>query len=580
MRSIDAIQMEVIYRATLQIAKELALNMLRTGYSSVIKESQDFTFSIFDAQGRMVAQGLPQPLHIGGISAQVNEVTRVHGEGMAPGDVFIVNHPYHACQNHATDVTIVSPVFFDGERIAFIANTAHKPDFGGKVPGTNAPDATDVIQEGLLLPPLRLYRAGQVNEDVRAIIVANTRTPKVTWGDIQAQAQTNFYGLKKLGELMKAYGKEAVLACWLQWMDICEEELRKEIRKIPEGEFGPCEDFLDDDGFDPDRPYRIAASLAVRGGEMFFRLESSEQARGPINLRPCVTKNFIECIVKSVLCPDLPVNQGLSRPIHVSFPPEGSVLNPRYPAPVNMYVRPSQIVTSVVQMVLALALPERVPAPDSSAGGSASFSGQDEKRDRWFSLYDLYCGGAGARPQMDGPSALNSLVVNVMNTPAEAVETEFPIRIRRYELFEESGGAGRLRGGLGMRRDWEILGAEAFVNLRSDRFKYSAPGLNGALPAKPSSAFLNPGTERERLLPSKVTRLGLKKGDIFRIQYAGGGGRGDPLERDVEKVLDDVWNGYIGVETAGSVYGVVIHGWPPVVDEDATRRLRDKGAEA
>ena len=570
----DAVQMEVVYRATTQIAKELALNMLRTGYSSVIKESQDFTFAIFDADGRMVTQGLPQPLHIGGISAQVGEVIRVFGGAMAEGDVFIVNHPYFACQNHATDVTVVSPVFHRGRLAAFIANTAHKPDLGGKVPGTNSPDATDVIQEGLLLPALRLYREGRVNEDLKTVVMANTRTPEITWGDIQAQAQTNFYGLGKLAELMDRYGSDQVTACWLQWMDICEAEVRKAIGTIPDGSYGPCVDFLDDDGLDRDRSYRIAASLRVDGDELRFSLDSSEQARGPVNLRPCVIRNFIECVVVAVLCPDLPVNQGVSRPIPVSFPPEGSILNPRYPAPVDMYVRPSQMVTSVVQMVLAEALPELVPAPDSGAGGSVSISGQDARRGRWFSLYDLNCGGSGARSDGDGPSVVNSLVVNVMNTPVEPLETEFPIRIERYELYEESGGAGRFRGGLGMVRDWKMLADEAYVNLRSDRFKHSPPGLHGARHALPSSACLNPGTERERELPSKVSRLRLEKGDVFRIRYAGGGGRGDPFEREPSRVLDDVRDGYVSAETAREAYGVAVGGRPPEIDEAETRRLR------
>jgi N-methylhydantoinase B len=280
----DPIQMEVVYRATIQISKELSLNMLRTGYSSVIKESQDFTFSILDAQGRMVAQGVPQPLHIGGISAQTQEVLRKYGDQMAPGDAFILNHPYQACQNHATDVTIVSPVFFQGQLAAMVGNTAHKPDLGGKVPGTNSPDATDLMQEGLLIPALRLYRGEQINEDVKAIIWANTRTPEVTWGDIQAQAQTNFYGIKKLTELFESYGKSEVVTCWERWMDICEQELRKEIQKVPDGKYGPHEDFLDDDGIELDRQFRIVASMTVKGDELYIELESSPQARGPINL--------------------------------------------------------------------------------------------------------------------------------------------------------------------------------------------------------------------------------------------------------------------------------------------------------
>lgn len=572
----DPIAMEVVYRATIQIAKELSLNMLRTGYSSVIKESQDFTFSILDAQGRMVAQGVPQPLHIGGISAQTQEVLRKFKDRMAPGDAYILNHPYQACQNHATDVTIISPVFFRGELAAMVGNTAHKPDLGGKVPGTNSPDATDLMQEGLLIPALRLYRDEKVNQEIKEIIWANTRTPEVTWGDISAQAQTNFYGIKKLTELFESYGKDEVLVCWDRWMDICEQQLREAIEKVPDGVYGPYEDFLDDDSIEFDREFRIAATMTVKGDELFLELESSPQARGPINLRPCVAHYLLTSFISAALCPDLPLNQGVSRPMHITFPPEGTILNPRYPAAVNMYVRPSQILNSVVGMALADAVPEKVGAPDSGAGGSCSFSGRDERSGRWFSLYDICRGGAGARPRADGVSVLDSFVVNVMNTPVEMVEAEFPIRIRRYELHEESGGAGKYRGGMGIRRDWEMLCQEATVNLRSDRFLHSAPGINGGSPAKPSQAWLNPDTSDAKPQRSKVAKLLLRKGDVFSVKYGGGGGRGKPHERPVEQVLEDVWNGYIRKETARQVYGVVVEGWPPKVNEIATRRLRGK----
>jgi N-methylhydantoinase B len=382
---LDAIDLEVIYQSTLQIARELTLNMLRTGYSTIIKESQDFTFAIFDAAGRMVAQGVPQPLHIGPLSAQVNEIRRVFAEKIEPGDAYIVNHPYRACQNHATDVTIISPVFCDGRLVAFIGNIAHKPDLGGKVPGTNSGDATDLFQEGLLIPPLKIVRRGALNEDLQEMICANTRTPEITWGDVKAQINTNAYGLDKCAELFAKHGIDKVLACWARWMDICESELRAELLKIPDGTFGPEHDFIDDDGIDLDRPHRISATLEKRGDTLHFRLDSDGQARGPINLRPCVSRNFIQCLVKMIFIPKLPVNEGLSRPITVSYPPEGSLLNPRYPAPCNMYVRPSQMITSVVVRTLARAVPGRVPAPASGAGGSLSSAGRHPATGRWYS---------------------------------------------------------------------------------------------------------------------------------------------------------------------------------------------------
>jgi N-methylhydantoinase B len=570
----DAIDLEVIYQATLQIARELTLNMLRTGYSTIIKESQDFTFAICDAEGRMVAQGVPQPLHIGPLAAQVGEVRRVFAGRIEEGDAFIVNHPYRACQNHATDVTVISPLF-DGGRIAgFIGNIAHKPDLGGKVPGTNSGDATDLFQEGLLIPPLKLMRRGVLNEDLREMICANTRTPETTWGDIGAQLNTNRYGERKFAELFSKYGTSTVLACWTEWMAICERELRREISAVPDGRWGPETDWLDDDGVDRDRPHRISVTLEKTGDTLHFILDSDAQARGPINLRPCVSRNFIECCVKMVFGPDLPVNDGIGRPVRVTYPPEGSLLNPRFPAPVNMYVRPSQITTSLVVRTLAGAVPGRVPAPGSAGGGSISTAGRNPRTGRWYSHYEINNGGSGARPDGDGVSAMDELVVNVMNTPVEAVETEFPVRIERYALVPDSAGPGRFRGGLGTRRDWRILAEESIMNIRSDRFKFSSPGVFGAKPARPSRARLNPGTETERALGSKEAGLRLKRGDLLSWELAGGGGWGDPRTRDPERVRADVIAGYVSLEAARRDYGVALT--PPdfVIDAEETARLR------
>jgi N-methylhydantoinase B len=253
------------------------------------------------------------------------------------------------------------------------------------------------------------------------------------------------------------------------------------------------------------------------------------------------------------------------------------LLNPRFPAPVNMYVRPSQITTSVVMRALAKAVPGRVPAPGSAAGGSLSSSGRHPQSGRWYSQYEIFNGGTGARPDGDGVSAMDELVINVMNTPVEALETEFPVRVERYELVRDSAGAGTFRGGLGARRVWRILADEAIVNLRTDRFKFSSPGLFGAKPARPSGAKLNPGTPDERPLTSKVAALRLQKGDLLAFELGGGGGWGNPRERDPERVRQDVARDYVSVEAAAADYGVVLDA-DLTVDKAATARLRGETA--
>jgi N-methylhydantoinase B/oxoprolinase/acetone carboxylase alpha subunit len=406
------------------------------------------------------------------------------------------------------------------------------------------------------------------------MICANTRTPEVTWGDLQAQINTNSFGLQKFAELFGKYGIDKVLSCWRRWMDICESGLRAEIAKVPDGRYGPETDYLDDDGIDLAKPYRISAALEVKGDRLHFILDSDAQARGPINLRPCVSRNFIECLVKMIFIPQLPVNDGLSRPVDVSYPLEGSLLNPRFPAPVNMYVRPSQITTSVVMRCLAKAVPGRVPAPGSAAGGSLSSAGRHPQSGRWYSQYEILNGGAGARPDSDGVSAMDELVINVMNTPVEAVESEFPIRIEQYGLVTDSAGPGQFRGGLGVRREWRVLAPESIVNLRSDRFKFASPGLFEAKPARASKAVLNPGRTDERPLTSKVAGLRLKQDDVFSWELAGGGGWGDPRKRDPERVRRDVLRGYVSRKAAEEDYGVVLDPDDLAVNAAATTHRR------
>jgi N-methylhydantoinase B len=276
----------------------------------------------------------------------------------------------------------------------------------------------------------------------------------------------------------------------------------------------------------------------------------------------------------------LPVNDGLSRVVRVSYPPEGSLLNPKFPAPVNMYVRPSQITTSVIVRALAKAAPGRVPAPASAAGGSLSTAGVHPRSGRWYSHYEIFCGGAGARSDSDGVSAMDELVINVMNTPVEAVETEFPVRVERYELATDSAGPGTFRGGLGTRRQWRILAEESAINLRSDRFKFSSPGVFGAKPARSSRAVLNPGTPQERALHSKLANFRLRKGDLLSWELGGGGGWGDPFERDPDRVRVDVLRGYVSLKSAEEDYGVVLDPETLAVDQQKTAGLRQKESRA
>ena len=315
-------------------------------------------------------------------------------------------------------------------------------------------------------------------------------------------------------------------------------------------------------------------TLEVKGDTLHFRLDSDAQARGPINLRPCVSRNFIECLVKMVFIPALPVNDGLSRPGAVSYPPEGSLLNPRFPAAVNMYVRPSQITTSVVMRALARAVPGRVPAPGSAAGGSLSSSGRDPASGRWYSQYEIFNGGTGARPDADGVSAMDELVVNVMNTPVEALESEFPVRSSATSWRSIPAEPGRFRGGLGTRRQWRVLAEETSVNLRTDRFKFSSPGLFGAKPARASRAVLNRGRSRR----TRAHLQGRRAAAQARRSAHLGARRRRRLRRSAQPRsrtrAQGRGRGYVSLQAAEADYGVVLDPWIDFMVGDQNRAAR------
>ncbi len=552
----DPVTLEVVYNSTAQVAHELTIKMMRTGYSTIIKESGDVTFAICDRAGRLVAQHMVDPIHLGVIPAQVGEIIRTFGGRIEPDDAFILNSPYRACQNHMSDTTLVSPVFYRGEIVAYVANTAHKPDTGGKVPGTNAGDATDLFQEGLVIPPVKLYRRGELNEDVYEFIVANTRTPVTTWGDTQAQALTNIHGAHRLVELLERFGAATVLEAWAEWAAICAREMRARIAGLPEGRVGPITDYMDDDGIDLDRPLAITAALEKRGEELVFTFDSAPQARGPLNVRPCITRAATEYVCKAVLAPGLPNNHGVGEPITIHFPPEGHLLNPRYPAPVNMYASTVHRVSPLVMWLMAQLAPDRAMAPSAGANIAISLNGVDPRSGRRYSQYEILHGGYGARPTRDGIGGMAQDGSNVLNTPVEAVESEFPVRVERYALRPDSGGAGRWRGGLGIRREWRVLADEVTMNLRGDRVKFASPGVYGGRSGQPGSASLNPDTPGARPLHVKATSVRLAAGDVVRLDLAGAAGWGPPAERDPALVARDVRAGYVSPAAAREVYGV------------------------
>jgi N-methylhydantoinase B len=360
-------------------------------------------------------------------------------------------------------------------------------------------------------------------------------------------------------ELLDRFGAATVLAAWAEWAEICEQEMRTQIARLPDGRLGPITDYLDDDGIDLDRPLAITASLEKRGEELHFIFDSAIQARGPLNVRPCITRAVTEYVCKAVLAPDLPNNHGAGKPIAIQFPPEGHLLNPRYPAPVNMYASTAHRVSPLVMWLMAQLAPDRAMAPSAGANVAISLNGLDARSDRRFSQYEILHGGYGARPTRDGIAGMAQDGSNVLNTPVEAIESEFPVRVERYALRPDSGGPGRWRGGPGIRREWRLLADDVTMNLRGDRAHFASPGVYGGSAGQPGNAALNPDAPDARGLHMKATSVRLAHGDLVRLDLAGAAGWGSPTERDPALVARDVRAGYVSVEAAREIYGVVVN---------------------
>lgn len=550
-------ELEIMNNATVQLLEEANLRIMQSGYSTIIKESRDMSVALYDVTGQLIAQPIVQPVQLGALGPQIKGVIRRYAASARPGDSYIANHPYEDAQNHPADVTLISPVFYKGELVAWCANTAHKPDFGGRVPGSCAGDATDCIQEGLLLPPLQIVSAyHDVNQTLKEVIRCNTRTPELTWGDIRAQIGANFFVEASLSRLFDKYGKSKVLTAWVEWLDISEKIMRQRIQEVlPDGSWEAV-DFMDDDGINIGTPVAFQVIVEKRVDKLSFRFYADSQTTGPINMRPCMVETATWFCTKALLVPELPNNEGFIRPVEVIPAPEGTVLNPYYLGPVNMYGIASQRVAGVVLTALAKAVPSRLPAPASGYLAAIAFAGEEPDTHRRFVLYEIVAGGSGGWSGADGIAGIDSTVTNSMNTPIEAIESEFPLMIERYELISDSGGPGRCRGGLGFRRDYRVLVDNTTFNIRSDRCRHSAPGVFGGGPAMPGACVLNPDTKEEKGLHSKATRVYLKRGDVVSTRTAGGGGWGRPSERARDAVLRDLEDGYITKDAAHQIYGL------------------------
>jgi N-methylhydantoinase B len=574
---VDAVDLEVVKASLSGIVQEMQNSLFRTGFSTIVRESQDASCALMNANGDVVAQHVVLPLHIGAFPACCGAVLREFGDHIAEGDAFLINHPYQGGSPHAPDMAVISPVFCEGELFGFCGSIAHKSDIGGPVPGSCSGQAREIFNEGLQLPAVRFQTGYKPNSDVERIIAANSRTPELVLGDIRGQLGADRLGEKRLIELTRKYGRQKILACFERLFDMSESKLRTALAEWRDGRF-EAERFVDDDGIELEKPVRIHVVVDKKGDSIHFDFSGcAEQTRGPANIRPPLVQAACAYCLISLIDPTMYVSSGLLRGFTITTR-EGSVVNPRFPAPVNTYNPTVHALVDAVYAALSNIVPEKVRA-DGSGSRSIILGGRSTYTGKGYVQYEIIAGGAGARATKDGASGITVNQSNAKIAPVEIIESEFPTRVLRFELIENSGGAGRYRGGLGIRREYLNL-EDARFSIRSMKHVIPPNGFAGGLAGRTGDIWINPESNEAKRLPSRYADYPLRKGDIFRLDTPGGGGHGNPLAREPERVLADVCEGNVSPETAERDYGVVLrrdqHGWAVDAAATATRRTQVK----
>jgi N-methylhydantoinase B len=568
---VDAVDLEVVKASLSGIVQEMQNSLFRTGFSTIVRESQDASCALMNAKGEVVAQHVVLPLHIGAFPACCAAVLRSFDD-ISEGDAFLINHPYEGGSPHAPDMCVITPVFVDGKLFGFCGSIAHKSDIGGPVPGSCSGQARETFNEGLHLPAVRYQHKGVTSRDIERIIGANSRTPELVLGDIRGQVGSGRLGEQRLLELVRKYGKEKIEACYARLFELSEQRLRGAIAEWKDGRF-EAERLVDDDGIDLEKPVRIHVIVEKKGDSIHFDFSgSADQTRGPANIRPPLAQAAAAYVLISLIDPHMYICSGSLNAFTITAR-EGSVINPRFPAPVNTYNPTVHALVDAIFAALSHVVPGRARA-DGSGSRSIIIGGRSTYTGKGYVQYEILAGGAGARANKDGNSGITSNQSNAKIAPVEIIESEFPTRLTKFELIQDSGGPGEFRGGLGLRREYINL-ADARFSIRSMKHTIPPHGSNGGKEARTGDIWINPeNKETAKRLPTRYADYPLKEGDVFRLDTPGGGGFGDPLARTPAQVLSDVAQGFVSMEAAERDYGVVIDKAGRAVDEAATAKRR------
>ena len=581
---IDPVTAQVIGGALENVAIEMGHKLARMSYSSIIRESEDFGAALLDTQGRQLCESVDStPLQLGPIPGYMRGIFRVmreRGEGFAPGDVVMHNSPYHGA-SHGPDVGFCVPVFRGEDLIGFSFTTAHHLDIGALHPGsTGIVDAVDAYAEGLQFKAVKVYEAGKKNEAVWQILRDNIRAPEMVVGDMEAQIAACRLGAERFVELVEQYGMEQVSAASEELMNYSERMLRARIAELPDGTYR-AEGFIDgfvDSPNENEKNLKIAVALTVEGTNLHVDFTgTAPQVDLPINMPLEGTVDIaVYLTVRSILLDSalmeyVPQNDGLTRPIKITAP-KGTLANPAFPAPTIARFCPGNIVADTVMRVLSEVAPRNVSA---GVGNLKVVAYSGLKGENYWVYMDITEGSYGGRHGKDGMDAVDTLFANTRNNPVEDIESHYPLRVDRYELREDAAGPGKWRGGLGSIRQIRFL-EDARFSLEGDGHVFAPLGLFGGEEGTVGDLVVNPDTEHERHLPSKIPDRRTRAGDTVRTVSPCGGGYGEPLERDPHRVLDDVLDGFVSKENARTCYGVVISGGR--VDHEGTSRLRGEMA--
>jgi N-methylhydantoinase B len=544
---LDAVTIEILRNKIASLVEEMHYHFYRSGYSTIIRESRDFSCVILDREGRLVVAP-PMFFHAPVYRHLVGRVLAVYGadvdNAIRAGDVFVSNHPYEAGLPHVSDMAFVAPVVAGEEIVAFAGSIAHKADVGGTVAGSTSANATEMYHEGLLIPPIKILDAGRPLPDIERLILGNSRQPALVRGDMHAQIAVTQMGTARVKELCARFGAETLCEAFAAILQSAADGLRAAIAKLPPGMVSSAEGFLDSDGITVDRPIKLAVTVAVEGGGVVFDFSACDpQARGPVNLRPSMVEACVFYCLIGCLDPRLAFNDGMRDVVRFVFAPR-TVTNAEPPAAVSNY---QMVNLKLVDVILeALSRFHRARAIANAGSSSAlSIAWRQGRPGQSTMQYEIIGSAYGGGTGHDGASATATHLSNLHITPIEILEAEFPCRITRFDLVPDSGGAGRWRGGLSMRREYELL-ADATVIRRFDKSRFPPQGLAGGEPGGPSRFVVRLGAADEVEAPASG-RYEMRASERFLVQSAGGGGYGDPQQRDRAAIDRDIAQGYVSV---------------------------------